>query len=164
MPALPDVLDFELAVVFIGTAASRQSHAHQTPYAGPGNRFWPILREIGLIPPSVAPADFRTLPNYGIGLTNMAPNSIGNDDTLQASDFDSEGVRAKIEHFQPRVVAFVGKRAAQEYLNRKPISYGLLADCIGSTALWVLPSTSGAARRYWDPAPWQALAAALRAK
>jgi TDG/mug DNA glycosylase family protein len=30
---------------------------------------------------------------------------------------------------------------------------------IGSTAVFVLPSTSGAARRYWDESHWHALCA-----
>ena len=164
MPVLPDVLDHGLAVVFVGTAASRQSLAKRAPYAGPGNRFWPILHEAGLIPVSIAPTEYRTVLKYGIGLTNMAPDSVGNDDVLEADDFDPDGVRAKIEHFQPQVLAFVGKRAAQEFLGRKSVPYGPLSDRVGTTTLWVLPSTSGAARRYWDPGIWHALAAAIRAK
>ena len=71
-------------------------------------------------------------------------------------------MRAKIERFAPRVVAFVGKRAAQEFFGRKALPYGLQADRIGVTEFYVLPSTSGAARRYWDPAPWHALAGYLK--
>jgi TDG/mug DNA glycosylase family protein len=155
---LPDVLEPGLTVVFIGTAASKRSAAVGAPYAGPGNMFWEILFEAGFTPRRLEPAEFRTLPHYGIGLTGMAPHAVGNDDVLTGSDFDPGGVRAKIDQYAPRVVAFVGKRAAQEYFGRPDLDYGQQADTIGPTVVFVLPSTSGAARRWWNPAYWHTLA------
>lgn len=159
MPILPDTLQPGLTVVFIGTAASRRSAEVGAPYAGPGNRFWDILYQAGFTPRRLQPQEFRTLLQYGIGLTGMAPERVGNDDILGPDDFDPDGVRAKIERFAPRVVAFVGKRAAQEFFGRTGLAYGLQDERIGSTAVFVLPSTSGAARRYWDESPWHALRA-----
>ena len=158
---LPDVLGPGLAVVFIGTAASKRSAERGVPYGGPGNGFWDILRAAGFIPEDFAPENFRTLAEHGIGLTGMAPRAVGNDDVLSTADFDAAGVRARLETHQPRVAAFVGKRAAQEFLGHQKLDYGPQPDAVGETALWVLPSTSGAARRYWDPVPWHALATAL---
>ena len=159
MPILPDTLQPGLKVVFIGTAASRRSAEVGAPYAGPGNRFWDILFQAGFTPRRLDPQEFRTLPEYGFGLTGMAPERVGNDDILGAGDFDPAGVRAKIEQFAPRVVAFVGKRAAQEFFGRAGLAYGLQDERVGPTAIFVLPSTSGAARRYWNEAPWHALRA-----
>ena len=159
MPVLPDTLAPGLAVVFIGTAASRRSAEIGAPYAGPGNRFWDILYEAGFTLRRLDPPEFRTLLQYKIGLTGMAPERVGNDDILEPGDFDPEGVRAKIARFQPRVVAFVGKRAAQEFFGRAGLAYGLQDERVEESAVFVLPSTSGAARRYWDPAPWHALRA-----
>ncbi len=162
MPVLPDMLQPRLDVVFVGTAASRRSAELGAPYAGPGNAFWRILHEAGFTPDELDPQTFRTMLRYGIGFTNMAPHSIGNDDVLTTADFDPVGVRAKIEHFAPRTLAFVGKRAAQEFFGRKNLDYGQQAQHIGPTAVFVLPSTSGAARRYWDDRYWHALAAYLK--
>ena len=159
MPVLPDVLHPGLAVVFIGTAAGRRAAEVGAPYAGPGNRFWDILHEAGFTPRRLDPQEFRTLPQYGIGLTGMAPERVGNDDILGPGDFDPDGVRAKIERYAPRVVAFVGKRAAQEFFGRAVLAYGLQDERVGDTVVFVLPSTSGAARRYWDPSYWHALRA-----
>jgi TDG/mug DNA glycosylase family protein len=158
---LPDVLQPGLVVVFVGTAASRRSAEVGAPYAGPGNKFWDILHTAGFTPQRMEQTQFESLPEYGIGLTGMAPHAVGNDDVLKAEDFDPAGVRAKIEHFKPRVLAFVGKRAAQEFFGRKTLDYGRQAETIGDTVIWVLPSTSGAARRYWDESPWRSLAAAI---
>lgn len=158
MSVLPDVLQPDLDVVFVGTAASRRSAERGAPYAGPGNAFWQILHTAGFTPQELDPLDFETLPDYGLGLTGMAPHAIGNDDVLTAEDFDPRAVRTKVIHYAPRVLAFVGKRAAQEFLGRNGLDYGLQPEQIGNTAIWVLPSTSGAARRYWDPSHWHALA------
>jgi len=162
MPVLPDVLQPGLDIVFVGTAASRRSAEDGTPYAGPGNAFWRILHEAGFTPRQLDPEDYETLPKYGIGLTNMAPDSIGNDDVLTPDDFDPDGVRAKIEQAAPRTLAFVGKRAAQEFHRRKTLAYGRQPESVGMTEVFVLPSTSGAARRYWDASYWHALAAYLK--
>jgi len=159
MPVLPDVLEPGLAVVFVGTAASRRSAEVGAPYAGPGNRFWDVLYAAGFTPRRLEPQEFRELLRYRIGLTGMAPEKIGNDDILGPGDFDPAGVRAKIEQFAPRVVAFVGKRAAQEFFGKPRVEYGLQAERLGKTAFYVLPSPSGAARRYWDEVPWRALRA-----
>ena len=93
----------------------------------------------------------------------MAKHAVGGDSTLGAADFDGAAVVEKVERFKPGVLAFVGKRAAREVLRpRKPGSYGEQDVTIGETRVWVVPSTSGAARGFWDVAPWRELAAALR--
>ncbi len=57
----------------------------------------------------------------------------------------------------PRIVAFTSKRTAGEFLGR-PVEYGLQPEQVGSTMLFVLPSPSGAARRWWDVSYWRELA------
>jgi TDG/mug DNA glycosylase family protein len=130
------------------------------PYAGPGNRFWWVLHEVGLTPRELAPAEFRMLPRYGIGLTDVAKHASGSDASLARSDFHPAAVIAKIERSAPRVLAFVGKRAAQEVLGGR-VAYGLQPRSIGASDVWVVPSTSGAARGAWDLEPWRALARAV---
>ncbi|MGE3932216.1 MAG: hypothetical protein AB7F67_03140, partial [Rhodospirillaceae bacterium] len=61
------------------------------------------------------------------------------------------------------IVAFTAKRPADIFFARmigaKVAGYGLQPVRVGPTRLFVLPSPSGLARRYWDEAPWHALAA-----
>jgi len=49
-----------------------------------------------------------------------------------------------------------GKKAAAVYLNTKTkyLPYGFLPQTIGKTKLFVAPSTSGSARRFWDENYW----------
>ena len=149
-----------LRVVFCGTAAGEVAARAGAPYAGPGNRFWWVLHEVGLTPRELAPREFRELVEFGIGLTDVAKHVVGRDSVLSAADFDAAAVIEKVERFAPGVLAFVGKRAAREVLG-KPVMYGDQESVVGSSRVWVLPSTSGAARGFWDIEPWRNLAASL---
>jgi len=156
-PILPDLLQPGLRLVFCGTAASRRSATERAYYAHPGNNFWQALHASGLTPRRFAPAEFTALPALGIGLTDLAKRHAGNDDELPVDAFDVAALRGRIEVFAPRVLAFTSKAAARAAMGRPP-DYGLQAECIGATRLWVLPSPSGQARGHWSLAPWQALA------
>jgi double-stranded uracil-DNA glycosylase len=143
--------------VFCGTAAGAVAARVGAPYAGPGNRFWWVLHEVGLTPRRLAPAEFRSLPRYGIGLTDVAKFTSGSDASLARTDFDPAAVIEKVERYRPRILAFVGKRAALEVLGGR-VGYGHQGIRIGVSDVWVVPSTSGAARGSWDIRPWRELA------
>ena len=49
-----------------------------------------------------------------------------------------------------RTFAFNGKKAASVLLGDGSPSYGLQAESISQVAIFVPPSTSAAAKRYWD--------------
>ena len=59
MLVLPDVLGTGLNVVFCGTAAGSASAHAGAWYAGPGNKFWGTLHEVGFTPYRLAPSQFR---------------------------------------------------------------------------------------------------------
>lgn len=151
------MLAHDLTVVFCGSAAGRASAAAGAYYAGPGNRFWPILHKTGFTPRQLRPAEFRSLLDYGLGLTDLCKTAAGADHELPREQDEAKALRRKIQRYRPKFVAFVGKRAAQAALNRK-LAYGLQEQRLGPARTFVLPSPSGAARRYWDERPWAALA------
>jgi len=158
MPVLHDVLGPGLAIVFCGTAVGAASARRRAYYAGPGNRFWPTLYEIGLTPRRFDPGEYRELRALRLGLTDLAKSVSGADADLENRDFDCRRLRRTILKHAPRVLAFTSKRAAKEYLGRH-VDYGLLPETIGPTRLFVLPSPSGAARGHWDIQHWKELAA-----
>ena len=160
---LPDVLQPGLALVFCGTAAGKRSAAERAYYAHPGNLFWRALYEAGLTPRLFAPAEFPLLPQFGIGLTDLAKRHSGNDDELPRDAFDVPALHAKIERYAPRLLAFTSKNAARAALGRAVV-YGLQDERIGATRVFVLPSPSGQARGHWDIAPWCALTRLFRAQ
>lgn len=155
---LPDVLGPNLKVVFCGSAVGDRSAEARAYYAGPGNRFWRTIHEIGLTPDrELSPHDYHHALEYGVGLTDLAKRVSGTDELIDKRHFDRQGLRAKILDHAPRALAFNGKFAGAGFFER-PVQYGLQAERIGSTDLWVLPSSSAAARRYWDIAFWSELA------
>ena len=156
-PILPDMLAPGLRVVFCGTAAGKVSAQKRAYYAGPGNRFWPTLHEIRLTPRRLEPAEFPKVLEFGIGLTDVAKAVSGADSDLPPHGFDAESLRLKVTRFAPEALAFNGKRAANEFFGGSA-SYGRQSEMVGSTVVFVLPSTSGAARRYWDVSYWRKLA------
>lgn len=162
-PILPDVLRPGLQLVFCGTAAGKRSAAERAYYAHPGNLFWRALYEASLTPRQLAPHEFPSLPDYGIGLTDLAKRHSGNDDELPRDAFDVPGLIAKIKHRQPRLLAFTSKNAARAALGHV-VDYGLQPEHIGNTQIFVLPSPSGQARGHWDLALWQMLSDWVRHK
>lgn len=160
MSVLADVLAPGLRVVFCGTAAGTRSAAVGHYYAGKGNRFWSTLAETGLTPRILSPAEYPQLLQFGIGLTDIEKDQAGEDWRIRFGPTSADMLRRKILEFAPRLLCFNGKRAAAEYFGRRrAVSYGAQKETIGSTKLFVAPSTSGAARRYWDPAVWSEMAA-----
>jgi TDG/mug DNA glycosylase family protein len=159
---LPDVLAPGLKVVFCGTAVGDQSARAGAYYAGPGNQFWKVLFRVGLTPRQLRPQEFHLLLEHGIGLTDLAKTRFGSDSSLVASDFDCDALIVKIKKFAPQALAFNGKQAAKEFYNRRYVDYGRWPEPLGQTVVFVLPSTSGAARRYWDESYWRELADFVR--
>jgi TDG/mug DNA glycosylase family protein len=156
---LPDILAPGLRLVFCGTAAGTASAKARAYYAGPGNSFWATLHAVGLTPEQLKPAEFRRLSEFGIGLTDICKVRYGSDEEVGTVEFDVAGLEAKIAAAEPARLAFNGKNAARGALERD-VAYGLQDERLAGAKLWVLPSTSGAARRFWNIEPWRELAQA----
>mmetsp|Transcript_5830 Transcript_5830/g.16521 ORF Transcript_5830/g.16521 Transcript_5830/m.16521 type:complete len:180 (-) Transcript_5830:38-577(-) len=158
---LPDVLQPGLTLVFVGTAPSRASAAKKAYYAGAGNAFWPTLHTTGITSTPMAPRNYRELLKLGVGFTDIVKYASGNDRDLSAGDFDGASVAEKVCVYKPRLLAFTSKRAASEFygVRTASLSYGEQAERIGKhTRVFVLPSPSGQARKFWDVHAWQAVA------
>jgi TDG/mug DNA glycosylase family protein len=160
---LPDILRPGLRVVFCGTAAGAASARAGAYYASPGNAFWATLHLTGMTPVRLSPVEFEHLPAFGIGVTDICKVLHGSDQEVGTGEFDVAGLEARIAAVEPANLAFNGKNAACRALGRR-VEYGPQPERIGGAAVWVLPSTSGAARRYWDVGPWRELARACMAR
>jgi double-stranded uracil-DNA glycosylase len=158
---LPDLLRPGLRVAFCGTAAGTASARAGAYYAGPGNAFWETLHATGLTPVRLRPAEFGRLLEFGIGLTDLWKVAHGSDAAVGTKGYDIAGLEANVAAAAPKRLAFNGKNAARGALGRQ-VEYGIQPERIGGAEVWVLPSTSGAARAFWDAAHWQRLADACR--
>lgn len=158
---LPDLLVLGLKLVVCGTAAGSTSARVGAYYAGPGNKFWRTLCEVGLTPRQLSPPEYRNLLEYGVGLTDLVKSKSGMDSGLTGTDFGSNEIMEKMIRFQPKILCFNGKRAAEEFFGQNT-SYGLQSERINSTKIYVAPSTSSAGNAYWDVRHWQEVSSLCR--
>ena len=162
---LPDVLKPGLRIVFCGTAAGTVSAARGAYYAHPQNKFWRTLAAVGLTPRLLAPEEFRAMPEFGLGLTDIAKTVSGMDRELPKAALGAAACQAlmdKIRRARPKILAFTSLTAGRRYL-RRDASFGEQEETIGATRVWLLPSPSPTANWNWDESWWRALAAAARA-
>ncbi|MBQ4913343.1 mismatch-specific DNA-glycosylase [Maribacter sp. MMG018] len=159
---LSDVLTYNLDIVFCGTAKGKASARLGYYYAAPGNQFYSILHKTGLTKRLLLPSDCYLIGDYNIGLTDLVHSQSGNDDVLAHENYDVVSFKQKIAKFKPRYVAFNGKKSAAYALGfdgkTQKVEYGLQEQMIHQSRIYVLPSTSGSARKYWNEKYWQELA------
>jgi TDG/mug DNA glycosylase family protein len=163
---LPDVLAPGLRIVFCGTAAGTVSARRGAYYAHPQNRFWPALHAVGLTPRLMRPEDYPELPQWGLGLTDIAKHVSGMDRELPAGALGRDAcaaLGAKIAAAEPDWLAFTSLAAGRRYLGHAA-GFGEQRERIGPTRLWLLPSPSPTAGWNWAAnwRWWQALADAAR--
>jgi double-stranded uracil-DNA glycosylase len=146
---LPDYLEDNLAVVFVGTSVATASATRGHYYGGPGNKFWELLWEAGLTGERIlSPEQDAWVLRYGIGLTDVVKSlAASSDSLLKSTDYDVAGFLVKVAAFNPRVVAFNGKEAARRvsrHLREPEPTLGPSDVVLGSSRVFVLPSSSGA--------------------
>ena len=156
---LPDLLEEGLSLVLCGTAPSLVSKQRQAYYAHPGNIFWKTLHEAGLTPRQLQAKEYPDLLKYRIGLTDLNKREWGADSELTRAGFDVAGFVEKMRRVRPRSIAFSSKFAASKFFGRAELQYGRQIEMLDGISIFIMPSTSGRARRYFDLSQWAALAA-----
>jgi TDG/mug DNA glycosylase family protein len=149
---LPDLLADGLKLVVLS------SSGHD--YSARGDRLWSTLHQIRLTPRELEPQEMPLLLEYGIGLTELADRDSRGEDTGVRFEGGKE-LRRKIRQFNPGVLVFNGKRAAKDYLQMATATYGLQPHTIGSTRLFVCPTTKAGAGSGWDPRWWDVMSRLL---
>ena len=163
MEKLPDQLQPHLRLVFVGTAAGQRSADLGHYYAGPGNRFWRTLHEVGITPRRYQPHEFPALLSLGIGFTDVCKLGAGMDHHALKSGVDIPAFCEKIRRYQPKTVAFTSKKAASLFYDRptKAVALGRQPPLESFPMVFVLASPSGAASGHWSVQPWRELADSL---
>jgi mismatch-specific thymine-DNA glycosylase len=140
---LPDYLRPGLDLVFVGINPGLRSAAAGHHYAGPGNHFWPLLHESGLVPEPLTAADDARVLAWGIGLTNMVKRPSPGIADLSAAELcaGAARLRAKLLRYRPRVICFNGKKIYEVFAGA-PARLGRQAEMAGTSIVYVMPSTS----------------------
>jgi len=160
MDRLPDQLQPDLRLIFVGTAASTRSAALGHYYAHPRNRFWPTLFEVGITPRRYAPREFASLLTLGIGFTDICKSGAGMDHQISVRPEDIAVFKAKMLRYRPRTIGFTSKKAASLFYGRstQAIGFGRQPPVDDFPQVFVLTSPSGAASGGWTLQPWRELA------
>lgn len=155
---LLDVLSHNLDVVFCGTAKGEASARLGYYYAGPGNKFYGVLHDSGFTPHKLRPNECFEINQFKIGLTDLVHTEAGNDNQISDESYDIAGFIAKMNKYKPKVIAFNSKKSASFVFGFRGVTslveYGLQDKMIGTSKVFVLPSTSGSARRFWQGKYW----------
>lgn len=142
---LSDYLETNLDMVFVGINPSLMAACRGRYYAGPGNHFYKLLHESGLVPRYVSFEEDYKLLQYGIGLTNIVARATRSSADLKRAEIEEGAkiVREKLQLFKPRVAVFNGKCIYEVFANKTGnFHLGLQPQRVGETAIWVTPSSS----------------------
>jgi TDG/mug DNA glycosylase family protein len=143
--SVPDVVAPGLRVLFCGINPGRASAAAGAHFANPRNDFWRLLAAAEFTPRLLEPQEQFSLLEYGIGVTNAALRTTPGSGDLRRSDFagSAERLDRMANELRPAWIAFVGKEAYRGAF-RERAALGDLGRRLGTTRLFVLPSTSPA--------------------
>lgn len=141
---LQDILVPGLDAVFVGSVVGPTSARLGHYYKASNNRFWVRLHEAGLTPRVLTPEEDASLPEFGIGLTDLnKSDSQANDDGLE---WDVQGFLERVTAAPPKWVVFNGVGVARNYaeaLGLPEPGYGLQTWTVGESCAFVVPNSSG---------------------
>jgi TDG/mug DNA glycosylase family protein len=146
----PDVLAKGLDVVFCGLNPASSAAVDGHNFSNRSNRFWLVLHLAGFTDVRLEPQDERRLLDYGCGITAVVRRA-----TRKANEIPPEEFRqaryefeAKMRHYSPRALAFLGKRALSTMIDRPHVDWGRQLTGFAGTMAWILPNPSGLNRGF----------------
>ena len=147
---VPDHLRRGLKLVIVGINPGLRSGATGHHYAYPGNHFWRLMHESGLLPEPLTAFEDQRVLEYDIGLTNLVDRTSREASELKRDELaaGAEALRHKLLACQPRVVCFNGMGIYLAFSGRRKVALGLQEERLGDTLLYVVPSSSGRTAAY----------------
>jgi TDG/mug DNA glycosylase family protein len=147
---LTDIIRKDLTVIFCGINPGLKSSDDGHHFSGRSNRFWKVLHQSGFTPYQIEAENDRSILDFGYGLTTAVERATSRADELLKEEFDSslEVFKAKMNRFQPKYIAFLGKAAYKAFSKKKEILWGEQPEDFCGAKVWVLPNTSGLNRGF----------------
>jgi TDG/mug DNA glycosylase family protein len=149
--AVPDLVGPGLRLLFVGINPGLWTAATQTHFAHPGNRFYPALRQAGILDrdmdraAGMTDADRDYLVARGLGITNLVNRATARADELSPEELQAGVVRLTklVGKHRPRVVAVAGITAYRTAFRRARALSGEQPESLAGARLWVVPNPSG---------------------
>jgi TDG/mug DNA glycosylase family protein len=149
--AVPDLVGPDVLLLFVGINPGLWTAATQTHFAHPGNRFYPALRQAGILDRDMdraggmTDADRRYLITRGLGITNLVNRATARADELNSAELQAGVTRLTdlVRKHRPRVVAVAGITAYRTAFRRPRAVSGEQPESLEGARLWVVPNPSG---------------------
>ncbi|PJJ70625.1 TDG/mug DNA glycosylase family protein [Diaminobutyricimonas aerilata] len=148
---IPDLVGEGIRLLFVGINPGLWTAATRTPFAHPGNRFYPALLEAGIIDrmpdfaAGMSDAERAAFVERGIGISNLVRRATARADELSRAEL-RDGARRladDVARWAPDVVAIVGITAYRQGFDRPRATVGRQDETLAGAELWVVPNPSG---------------------
>lgn len=149
MPRPRDIVCDEPTILFVGINPGATSGRVGHHFAGPGNTFWKLLHAAKLTPIELRADEDGRLPEFGMGLVNMAARPTKTASELSRAELTRGRTKllASIHAMQPRVVALVGvtlyPRLCGPAAAKASPGPGAKRELVEGARLYVVPNPSG---------------------
>ena len=146
----PDILERGLDVIFCGLNPALSAAVAGHNFSHSANRFWAVLHLAGFTDVHLHPANERRLLEYGCGITAIIRRPTRRAEEITPEEFRKarSGFEAKMRHYAPRSIAFLGKRGFSIMTGQSDIDWGRCPSAFGGTTAWILPNPSGLNRSF----------------
>ncbi|MFA9565847.1 MAG: uracil-DNA glycosylase family protein, partial [Acidimicrobiales bacterium] len=117
--SLPDSVGPDMRVLFCGLNPSVHAARAGVGYVGPGNRFWPVVEQAGLV---TRPRDpWHALDHDGIGMTDLVERTTARAADLADHEFATgvDRLERLVGWLRPGVVCFVGLQGWRTAIDRR---------------------------------------------
>ena len=155
LDGLPDYIRRDLDILLVGINPGLRSAELGHHFAGVNNRFWSLLHDAAITPHRLSYDEDSRLPDFGVGLTNIAARPTRTSSEMKREDYDRgrAALARKIRCCQPKVVAFVGLTVYREFKRGKGkllsrLQCGLQEEKLEGVTLFVVPNPSGRNAHY----------------
>jgi double-stranded uracil-DNA glycosylase len=146
----PDILAPGLDVIFCGLNPASSAAVAGHNFSNGTNRFWTVLHLAGFTDVRLQPQEERRLLEYGCGITAVVGRPTKRAAEISPEEFRQArlGFEAKMRHYAPRSIAFLGKRALSTMIGQPDVGWGRLPTEFAGTMAWLLPNPSGLNRGF----------------
>jgi double-stranded uracil-DNA glycosylase len=132
--------------VFVGFNPSLPAWRTGHYYANPGNRFYRLLFDSGLTPRLLTPSEDRSLPEFGIGATDLVAEPSAKAEEIAKEKYLKavQGFEKKISEYAPKAICCNGLGVYRYLFGGRPIHLGRVPEIfMNGSLVFVTPSTSG---------------------
>ena len=122
----PDILERGLDVIFCGLNPALSAAVAGHNFSHRNNRFWAVLHLAGFTNVHLHPENERRLLEYGCGISAIIHRPTRRAEEITPEEFRKarSGFEAKMRHYAPRSIAFLGKRGFSIMTGQSDVEWG----------------------------------------